>query len=108
MSINVEKLDEELRELLTSSTDLKNLLCKLAKHVLKLLSSLYGPDTLRSFLSYVSSSREYILAIYLCIALSIAEGIINVHDVPDDVARELISRLLILYEKSKHIRNLSI
>ncbi len=108
MNESVKELDEELQKLLVGTADLKNLLCELARHVLKLLSLLYGPDTIRSFLSSVSRSREYILAIYLCIALSIAEGILNVHDVPDDVARELVSRLLILYEKSKHIRNLTL
>jgi len=107
VSNHIDDLDVELQKILSESADLKNLLCRLARHVLKLLSSLYGPDTIRSFLVSVSRSREYILAIYLCIALCVVEGLIDVHDVPDDVARELVSRLLILYEKSKHIRNLS-
>jgi len=102
----LRRLDEELQNLLASSSDIKTLLCKLADHILRLLSTLYGEDSVRKFMYDVSRSREYILAIYLCIALSVYDRCIDLSSLPEDVARELISRLLILYEKCKHIREI--
>ncbi len=103
---DIERLDEELKRLLTESSDLKTLLCKLSSHILKLLSILYGDSNIEGFFKDVSRSREYILAIYVCIALSVDKGIVNVDALPEDIIRELVSRLLILYEKCKHIKKM--
>ena len=108
-NISIEKIDREVESLLSNYESIRQVLKKLSQYVIDLISVLYGDDVdrcVKYLFEDISKSREYILATYLCIALLISNHRIDIEDIPEDVARDLVSKLLILYEKIKHIRKL--
>ncbi len=107
----IVQIDRELERILSAvDTDIKILVSEISNYILKLLLTIYRShdinDVITNVMSDISRSREYILAIYLCILLSLSGYRLNLDKIPEDVLREFLGRLLIFYEKIKHIKKL--
>ncbi len=100
-------IDEELSKVLSEDVDLGTKLVKVSKIVLKLLSRLYSRKDLASisrfFLEDVCRSRELVLALYFPVAVVLSEHPELAGIIPEELIRQYLSVLLVLYEKSKHV-----
>jgi len=103
----MHNLDKELEEVLRGDSRLSDKLVEVSKVFIKLLSKLYGeaelPVLIKMFLDDVCKTREFVLALYLPIAIVLSRFPELAESIPEEVSRQYLSMLLVLYEKSKHV-----
>ncbi len=106
MSDYIQRAEKLLQEA-ANEEDVKQALEKLREAVFTLLSGHYGTNDRKTiisrFLSDVSKTREYVLALYILVPY-LFELMPDVVDaIPEDVLRLYLSNMIVLYEKSRHI-----
>ncbi len=100
-------LDRELEEVLRQESKISDKLVSISKIFIRLLSKLYGCEDLhfliQKFLGDVCRTREFVLALYFPLALLLVRSPELANDFPEEISRQYLSILLVLYEKSKHV-----